>query len=144
MGLARNLSYGRKTVTYQVDCPLVLSAPLPPLPRRHRPRISPQAFLGLSRFHLQSFERDIIWRILSIPPAPAIFDECVIDVGAIPQNHIGECSPVLVLAVSLEDDIFPEGYRGRSLLRSRAEGLTFLRTVDAAEADTFSMVTVQD
>ena len=48
------------------------------------------------------------WRILPIPPAPAFFDECVIDVGAIQQEHISKGAPVLILAVGLEDDIFPK------------------------------------
>ena len=32
----------------------------------------------------------------SIPPAPAVFDERVIDVGAIQQEHISKGAPVLV------------------------------------------------
>ena len=82
--------------------------PLPPLPWRHRLRISPQPFLGVSCILLQSIQHRIPWRILPIPPAPAFFDECVINVGAIQQEHISKSAPVLVLAVGLEDDIFPE------------------------------------
>ena len=44
--------------------------------------------------------------ILPIPPAPAIFDEFVIDVGTIGQEHIGKGAPVLVLPVGLEHDFF--------------------------------------
>jgi hypothetical protein len=39
---------GRNTVVSQSDFSLVLMAPLPPLPRRHRLRIGPQAFPRLS------------------------------------------------------------------------------------------------
>ena len=70
--------------------------------------INPQAFLRLSRFFLQPFQHGITWRILPIPPAPPLFDECVIDVGATRQEHMGKGAPVLVLAVGLKDDIFPE------------------------------------
>jgi hypothetical protein len=45
---------------------------------------------------------------LPIPPAPAAFDQRMIDVGAIEQEHVSKGAPVLVLAVGLEDDIFPE------------------------------------
>ena len=31
----------------------------------------------------------IPWCIFPIPPAPAVFDQCVIDVGAIGQEYIG-------------------------------------------------------
>ena len=66
-----------------------------------------------------------------------------LDVGAIPQEHIGKDAPVLVLAVGLEDDISPEDERGRRLLGVVAVGLTFLRAVDAAEADTLRVHVVQ-
>ena len=82
---------------------------LPPLPRRHRLRIGPQPFLRLSRFLLQPFKHRIPRRILPIPPAPAVFDQRVIDVGAIRQEHIGKGAPVLVEAVRLERDFFPKG-----------------------------------
>lgn len=59
--------------------------------------------------------------------------------GAIAQEYIGKSAFVLVLAVGLENDIFPKDQRCRRLLRSGAEGLTFLRAVDATEADAFRM-----
>jgi len=62
---------------------LISWLPLPPLPRRHRLRIGPQAFPSLSCFLLQLFQHRISWRILPIPPAPALFDEFVVDVRAI-------------------------------------------------------------
>jgi hypothetical protein len=46
--------------------------------------------------------------MLPIPPAPALFDQLMIDVHTIGQNPIGQCALVFVLAVSLGDDIFPE------------------------------------
>ena len=48
------------------------------------------------------------WSILPIPPAPTVFDQRVVDVGAIEQKHVSKGAPVLVLAVGLKDDIFPE------------------------------------
>jgi hypothetical protein len=80
--------------------PLVLTAPLPPFPRRHRLRIGPQAFLRLSCFRLQSFEHGIPWCILPIPPAPAVFDQRVIDVGAIRQEHISKGASVAILPIA--------------------------------------------
>ena len=59
-------------------------AALPPLPRRHWMRISPQAFLCVSCFLFQlPPQHRIPWRILPIPQAPAVFDQHVDDVGAI-------------------------------------------------------------
>ena len=65
-------------------------------------------FLRLSCFLLQPFQHRIPRRILPIPPAPAVFDQRVIDVGAIGQEHIGKGAPVLVVAVGLERDFLPE------------------------------------
>jgi hypothetical protein len=45
--------------------------------------------------------------------------------------------------VRLERDFFPKDEGRGSLLRSFAERLAFLGAVDAAEADTFSMMAVQ-
>ena len=73
---------------------------LPPLPRRHRLRISPQAFLGFSCVLLQPFQNRIIWRILSITPAPAVFDQRVSDVGPIGQKHISNGASVAILPVA--------------------------------------------
>ena len=44
------------------------------------------------------FQYRIPWRILSIPPAPALLDQGVIDVRVIRQEHIGKGAPVLILA----------------------------------------------
>ena len=87
---------------------MTIGNPIPflsPTPTGHRLRINPQAFLRFSCFLLQSLKCGITWRILPIPPPPAVFDECVIEVRAIPQKHIGKGALVLVLPVSLEDDI---------------------------------------
>jgi hypothetical protein len=53
-------------------------SPLPPLPRRHRLRISPQALSRFPCFFLQPFQHRISWRIFHVPPAPAVFDQRVI------------------------------------------------------------------
>jgi hypothetical protein len=42
------------------------------------------------------------------PPTSAVFDQGVIDVGAIEQEHIGKDAPVLIKAVSQEGDFFSE------------------------------------
>ncbi len=65
----------------------------------------------------------------------------MIDVRAIVQEHIRQRPPVPVLAM---DDISPEDECGRRLRRSGTEGVAFLRTVDAAEADTLRMGVVED
>lgn len=46
--------------------------------------------------------------ILPIPPTPTVFDQRVVDVSAIHQEHISKGAPILVLAVGIERDIFPE------------------------------------
>lgn len=48
------------------------------------------------------------------------------------------------MAVRLDGHVLPEGEGRGRLLRSLAEGLFLLRTVDAAEADTFGVLVVQD
>ena len=45
-------------------------------------------------------------RILPIPPAPAVFDQRVVDVRSVRQEHVSKSSPVLVETVSLERDFF--------------------------------------
>src|SRR5215831_1417018 len=76
---------------------------LTPLPMRHWLRISLQAFHSLSCLLLQPFKDCISRRILSIQPAPAVFNEYVVDVVAIEQEHISKGAPVLVLVVGLEE-----------------------------------------
>jgi hypothetical protein len=63
---------------------------------------------------------------------------------AIGQGHLPDGAPVLVVAVGLDGDLLPEGEGRGRLLRSLAEGLFLLRTVDTAEADTFGVLVVQD
>jgi len=46
--------------------------------------------------------------ILPIPPPPAVFDQCMIDVRAIRQKSIVKDASVLVLAASLERHVFPK------------------------------------
>lgn len=48
------------------------------------------------------------------------------------------------MAVRLDGHVLPEGEGRGRLLRSLAEGLLFLRTIDAAEADAFRVLVVQD
>jgi hypothetical protein len=67
----------------------------------------------------------------------------VIHVGAIRQDHIGKGALVLVVAVRLDCDFFAKGEVRGGLLCTMAEGLAFLRAVDATEADTLSMVAIQ-
>lgn len=43
-----------------------------------------------------------------MPPAPAVFNQRVLDVGAIGQDHISNGAPVFVLAVRLERNVFPK------------------------------------
>ena len=57
---------------------------------------------------LKTFQHRIARHILPIPPAPAAFDQRVVDVGAIEQEHVSKDAPVLVLAVGLERDVFTE------------------------------------
>lgn len=69
--------------------------PLPPRPDRHIPSgTGPRE--GIPR------------RIFPIPPATSIFDQGVIDVGAIGQKHISKGASVLVEAVRQERDFFSE------------------------------------
>jgi hypothetical protein len=63
---------------------------------------------SLSCSFLQPFKDHIPWCILPIPPAPDVFEQRVIDVGAIRQDHISKGAPVLVVAVGLDGDFFPE------------------------------------
>jgi hypothetical protein len=48
---------------------------------------------------------------LPVPPAPAVFDQHVIDVGAIPQEHVCKGAVVFVVAVGVERDLFLEDQR---------------------------------
>jgi len=84
---------------------MILVSVLPPLPRRHRLRISPQASLGFSCCLLQLFEISIPWCIFSLPPAPAVFGEHLIDVGAIGQDPFSNRALVLVEAKRLKCDL---------------------------------------
>ncbi len=63
--------------------------------------------------------------------------------GAIGQEQIGQGALVLVLAVRLERDFFPEDQGGRCLLGSMAVSLALLGAVDATEANAFGAVVVQ-
>ena len=60
------------------------------------------------------------------------------------QDHVSKGALVLVVAVCLDGDVFPEGEFRGGVLGSLAVGLAFLRAVDATETDAFSMVAVED
>ena len=83
--------------------------PIPPLPWRNRVKFYPPTTPRLSCILLQPFQHRISWRILPIPPAPAVFDEFRIDVGSIPQEYVSKGAPILVLVVRLERDFIAEG-----------------------------------
>ena len=68
----------------------------------------------------------------------------MIDVRAIRQEHIGQGALVLVIAVGLDGDLFPEGEGRGGVLGVVPERLAFLRAVNAAKTDAFSVVAVQD
>ena len=93
--------------------------PLSPLPRRDMSLTHPQAFLAPSRFLLQPFQHRIYWRIFPIPPAPALFDQHVIDVGAIGQEDIRKGASVLVEAVGLDGHFLTEGRSWAGVVRQR-------------------------
>jgi hypothetical protein len=63
----------------------------------------------------------ILWTIpiFPIPPAPAIFDQRVIGVGSIGQNHLADRAPKLVLAECVESHFFPEDELRGGVLVSR-------------------------
>lgn len=73
---------------------------------------------------------------------PAVFDQGVIDVGAIEETHIGKGAPIFVEAVGLKGHVLAIDQCGSGLLRSLAIGLPFLGAIDAAEEDAFREVAV--
>ena len=78
------------------------------------------------------------------PPPAAVFDQRVIDVGAIGQEYLRKGALVVVLAECLEGDCLSKDSLRSGLLRSIAVSLALLWAVDAVEADTFRVVIVQD
>jgi hypothetical protein len=71
-------------------------------------------------------------------------DEFLIEIHPIGQDHVPKGAPVLVVAVRLDGDVLPEGkFRGR-VLGVPPLSLALLRAVDAAEADAFRVLVVQD
>ena len=60
----------------------------------------------LSCFTFQMLEQRISWRILPIPPAPALLDEFLIEIHAIGQDHLPNGGRVRVHAVGLDGDFF--------------------------------------
>jgi hypothetical protein len=77
-------------------------------------------------------------------PGPPFLDQLLVEVHAIRQDHYSNRALVLVVAVGLEHDFFLKGEGSEAAACMLAERLAFLGAVDATEADTFSMVAVQD
>jgi hypothetical protein len=71
-------------------------------------------------------------------------DEFLIQVHPIGQEHIPNGALVLVVAVCLDGDLFPEGEARGGLLRVLAIRLAFLWAVDAGKTDAFRVLVVQD
>lgn len=110
-------------------------APLSPLPRRNGCQIDPQTLPRFSRFLLQPFEARIPQRILPIPPAPApaLFDERVIDVGATGREHISV------------NTLTPAGYGIYKMSsHSQVRNMQFLRRVPMAIQPVPSVASAHD
>jgi hypothetical protein len=60
-----------------------------------------------------------------------VLDQRVIDIHPIGQEHVGNRAPVRGMAVCLDRDFFSEGEVSDGVLGIVAEGLAFLRAVDA-------------
>jgi hypothetical protein len=73
-----------------------------------------------------------------------LLDEFLIEIHPIGQEYIRKGACVLVVAVGLDRNVFTEGEVSGGVLGVVAVGLAFLRAVDSAEADAFSMVAVQN
>lgn len=92
----------------------------------------------------QLFEFPVPRRIFSIPPTVPLFDELKADVGAMPQEHIGNFPPVLVGAVGIEQDFLPDQYVGDNVLRLFPLGLTLFGTVNPVNRYPFRLALVED
>ena len=106
--------------------------------------VDPQTPLRFSCFLLQPLKDRIPWRVLPIPPAPALLDQFLIDVRSIGQDYVSKDAFVPVEAARLDADFLSKGECRGGLLRLLAVSLAVLRAVNPAEADTISMVPVQD
>ena len=89
---------------HSVASPLLAASAgsLPPLPRRHRLRISPQPFPRLSCFLLQYLQHRIPRCILPIPPTPALLDEFLIEIHPLGEEHVSKGALVLIVAVRVD------------------------------------------
>jgi hypothetical protein len=115
-----------------------------PLLRRHRLWINPQPIPPLSRFVLSPFPHRISRCMLPIPSASAVFNSCVIDVGVIGQDHISKVRLYLSRPCAWTVPCFPKAKSEVEGLARLVVGLACLRAVDAAEADTFRVLAVQN
>jgi hypothetical protein len=73
-----------------------------------------------------------------------LLDEFLIEVDPLGQDHLPKGTCVLVVAMRLDGDVFAESYVSNGVLGSLTECLAFLRAVDAAQADVFRLLVVQD
>ena len=83
-------------------------------------------------------------RIRPVPPAPAVFDQLVIDVSAIGQGHVSKGELVVVEAAGLDHDFLLEAEVRGGVLGALAVGMAFLRAVDAAEVDALGVPVVKN
>jgi hypothetical protein len=70
--------------------------------------------------------------MLPVPPAPAIPDQRVIDVGPFGQKHIGNGAPAFVLAVGVQRDLISEHKLRSGLIGALAVGLACSLTLREA------------
>jgi hypothetical protein len=64
-----------------------------------------------------------------------LLDEFLIQVHPIGQDHVPKGAFVLIVAVGLDRDFFPEGEVSDGVFGIVSKGLALLRAVDAAEAN---------
>jgi hypothetical protein len=67
-----------------------------------------------------------------------VFDQRVIDVDSIRQNHVSNGALVLVMAVGLDRNVFPKGEGRVGVLGVVAVGLALLGSVVAAEMGAYT------
>jgi hypothetical protein len=101
LGLAQG--HSKRAMAVVLGCahaPLTCSASATPW--RHQIQVCQQSTLAISGFNLKTLQCRISWCILPIPPAPTLFDQRVIGVPAIRQDHVTKGALVLVETVGLD------------------------------------------
>src|SRR4030095_15644578 len=106
---------------------------LSPLPRRYRPRISPQAPFGIPRFRFQPLELWIVGRVPPEPPRKSTTHDLSIQVAAIWQDHISDRCAIEVLALRFNPHLLPEREPRNKLFSSTTEWLALLSCVDSIQ-----------